>query len=48
MIAGADPLAMVAVGGMDGVVKEATLFAGRYGRSRPIFALATTGGAAKR
>lgn len=40
-----DPDAMVCIGGMEGVIDEADLFS-EYCRDRPIYALATTGGAA--
>ena len=50
MIRENDPLALVCIGGMDGVVEEARLFAEwraeRSGWKRPIFAVTSTGGAA--
>jgi hypothetical protein len=45
MIAGTSPIAMIAVGGMKGVLDEAQIFAELQPGS-PIFTLATTGGAA--
>jgi hypothetical protein len=50
MIRDTDPIAMVCIGGMEGVREEAALFTerydGRHRERRPIFALARTGGAA--
>jgi hypothetical protein len=45
MIKESHPQAMVCIGGMEGVLREAELFA-QIGQGRPIFALARTGGAA--
>ena len=46
MIDETSPVAMVAIGGMKGVLNEADIFMKRWPRA-PIFALATTGGAAR-
>ncbi len=46
MIAETAPTAMIAIGGMKGVLNEADMFMEQWPRA-PIFALATTGGAAK-
>src|SRR5262249_10537604 len=45
MIEETSPIAMIAIGGMKGVLDEAELF-GELRPGKPIFALATTGGAA--
>jgi hypothetical protein len=45
MIEEADPIAMVCIGGMEGVLAEAEMFLAEK-RRRPVFVLARTGGAA--
>ena len=45
MIRDTSPIAMIAIGGMKGVLEEAEIFK-KYFPDRPVFTLATTGGAA--